>query len=141
MKKVIKRSLNIVLIILQLISILGVIILQYLSTRKMGVAQYLSYKNIKFKEQLFRPEFLNIYKIVLIVILIVSIILLFYKLARSKSRKLNKGLIIVPLLSVMGIGFILFTNSMELRGYYFFIIAIFLNIVIQTFRSIALKDR
>lgn len=139
MKKVRCNSIiSVILLSIELCLILAVIVLENLSARKMGVMRSLVYRNKVLKEGFFSTEMLNIYLLVLIfcmgTILAVSLI----KLFKNKSSLRLKKLSLLITLIIAGIIFLSSSRIREFSAYYFFLIAIFINILLEFLRLIFL---
>lgn len=139
MKKVRCNSIiSVILLSIELCLILAVIVLENLSARKMGVMRSLVYRNKVLKEGFFSTEMLNIYLLVLIfctgTILAVSLI----KLFKNKSSRRLKKLSLLITLIIAGIIFLFSSRIREFSAYYFFLIAIFINILLEFLRLIFL---
>lgn len=115
-----KKILNIIVYILNLILLVTPVVLEKLSKTKMGVHRYVIAKNIKIQGMLN----INFLKLIFIASIVIGLILLLYK-----NRKYKKiSVLMIMILGVIGTVFTF--NDFNLKSYYFFLLAICINIAL-----------
>jgi hypothetical protein len=116
---------------LQVIILIFPIVLQYLSNKKMGVKRYLVFKRSILLKEIFTPNLMFMYKLVLILGIIVGISILIYYSINKVNSALIKPSIKVTILNFIAMIFVLSKHFEELLTYHFFLIAIFVIIILQ----------
>ena|SRR5699024_4618086 len=127
---------NIIFTIVEFLVLCGAIVLEYLYTKRMGVARYLVYKEKVFSEGIFSLSLMKRYKYIIIALLIISIIFLMYNIFKKKNRRNIRVTIPSIIVDLIGLIFIIMKDSLNLKAYYFFIIAIFIIIIIESIKLI-----
>ena len=111
------------------------VVLQYYSGRRMGMMRYLVYEKGVFTEGVFSPGLMNIY-IVILVILIAYFIFFLIKNHRKSMQNSHMAAIILGLvISLSGMIFMFLPSLQDLLAYHFFLIAIFIQVILQVIRT------
>lgn len=127
----VRKMSNFIFSTLQFCIVVAVILLDYFSKKKMGVMRYVVYKNRELQITLFNPQFLLIYKIILIVFAILSIITIILTFTKDKYLNCRSTSIITILVVILGILYSFFSNSLNLKSQYFFFVSILIIVLIQ----------
>lgn len=126
-----KRFFNIVIYILNLVVLLSPMVLEKLTKTKMGLYRYVIAKNIKIQGMLN----INVLKFIFIASIIIGLVILLYK--NRKYKKLS--VLIIMILGVVGT--VLTFDNFKLKSYYFFLLAIFINLVLSYINLILSKKK
>ena len=122
---------NVILAVIQVFIFAPSILLEYLSEEKMGVMRYLVFKKRIYEETFFDSYFMNLYKLVLIIGIVICVILFIYNYVKIIDKSLTKSIIVAIVANLTGIVFIVDKHMQLLNAYYFFLISIFITIVLQ----------
>lgn len=97
--------------------------------------RYLVYEKGVFTEGVFSPGLMNIY-IVILVILIAYFIFFLIKNHRKSMQNSHMAAIILGLvISLSGMIFMFLPSLQDLLAYHFFLIAIFIQVILQVIRT------
>lgn len=125
---------NFALSILQLGSLLAAGLLHYFSDKKMGAMRHLVYKNRQFASGIFSPEFLQVYKTIVIVGMVFTCLLLCYSYFKDKQFVPKKSLVHLLLLQVVTLVTLYINGLLITKAYYYILIALFSVVLIQTLK-------
>lgn len=120
-----------ILTLIQIFIFVPSILLEYLSNEKMGVIRYLVFKKKIYEKTFFNSYFINVYKLILIVGIIICVILFAYNYSRIRDIKFTKSIIVAIAVNLTGMVFIFNKHSELLNAYHFFLISIFITIILQ----------
>lgn len=130
-----KKVFSFIITLIQVLMIIPPVVLQYYSGRRMGMMRYLVYEKGVFTEGVFSPGLMNIY-IVILVILIAYFIFFLIKNHRKSMQNSHMAAIILGLvISLSGMIFMFLPSLQDLLAYHFFLIAIFIQVILQVIRT------
>lgn len=125
-----------IMTVFQILLLIPPMLLQYLSYKKMGVMRYLVFKKKVFSEGMFNPSLVYIYKILLLLGIVISIVILLCNVRKKINNTLVRSLLGVILINSLAT-FCIFSNAFEkLLAYHFFLIVIFLIVALQYIKVI-----
>lgn len=128
---IIKKVIKVLITIVQVFILIPPLVLQYLSDKKMGVKRYLVFKRAMYPKEIFTTSLMGVYKFMLILGIIISIILLIHYSIKKVKCTFVKSLTKIIILNLLAI-FCVFSKQFEgLLTYHFFLIAIFVIIILQ----------
>lgn len=133
-KKIFFILIGLMLLIIQVGLVSAGYIIQYYSKKKMGMMRYLVYKNRDFESNLFNSNLMIIYRLLLILLLILSVVLI--------CKYFRKGVLLILLnlmlcfISLVGLVLMIKFSTSEFLGYYFVLIAIMGSAVLQLIKLI-----
>lgn len=126
-----KKISNYIISILQICIFMAVILLEYFSRNKMGVIRYVVYKNHEFQTTIFSPQFIMLFKTLLLVSTALFVILLILAYTKAKYS-VNKTISIIgALISAFGIVIFFFGEAFNLKSLPFFMLAVLIIVIIQ----------
>ena len=120
-----------ILTFIQVFIFIPSILLEHLSKEKMGVIRYLVFKKKTYEKTFFNSYFINLYKLILIVGIVVCVILFIYNCSKIRDIKFTKSIIVATAVNLTGIVFIFNKHIELLNAYHFFLISIFITIILQ----------
>lgn len=120
---------------IQVLIIIPPIVFQYYSDRRMGMMRYLVYKKSTYSEGIFSPSLMNIYKVIFIASILYFIFLLIRNYRRSDQNFHMTAVIFGLIISFAGTIFLFSASMQDLLAYHFFLIAIFIQIILQYARA------
>ena len=127
----IKTIIKILITIVQLFILIPPILLQYLSDKKMGVKRYLVFQKEMLPKEIFTDKIMFIYKFILILGIIISIVIVIHYSIMRLNSALKKSAITIIILNLLA-SFYVFSKLFDgLLAYHFFLIAIFVIIILQ----------
>lgn len=126
-----KKIIKILLTIFQILILIPSVVLQYLSDKKMGVNRYLVFKKTMFSKEIFTPDVMLMFKIMLILGMTICIVFLAYHSLRKINNNSAKALLKLTLLNLVGIFYVFSKQFETMLAYHFFLIAIFVIIILQ----------
>lgn len=119
------------MILTQMAVLFAVATLEYLSDQKMGVMRYLLFKNAYYDETIFNSDHANVYKFILVALILISFLALLGSFIKIKIPKITMNIFSVMLLKLLVYIFISLKAVIELKAYYFFMIAFLIILVIE----------
>lgn len=125
--------------LIQIAVLIAVATLEYLSDKKMGVMRYLMYKSSYYEETVFNPDLTYVYKCILVILLLFSIVALLVSFVKIKKPKVTINLFSVMSLNLIIYIFISLKGTIDLKAYYFFVIA-FLVVLLAEYLRLFLKS-
>ena len=120
--------------LVQILTLIAAFVLEDLGDKKMGVARYLVFKKTEFELTLFTPLLMNIYLAIFIAGGLICLFLLVLKVKGRGGVLRGPSLLLAAIGN--GAGIYLLHYRPDLDAYYFFIIAVGIAIVFQYTRII-----
>lgn len=131
MKKVIKLTLYILALIIQISTLCGVFIVQYLTNKKAGVMRHVYSRKYQFENSIFSQQNISMLKIASILAIILILIFLMYVI-KNKKDLFCKVQASITLIMSMAVYIVISSNYFsEKLAYHYFIMVFVLVLLIQ----------
>ncbi|RDY26349.1 hypothetical protein CHL78_013910 [Romboutsia weinsteinii] len=131
MKKVIKLTLYILALILQISTLCGVFIVQYLTNKKAGVMRHVYSRKYQFENSIFSQQNISMLKVGSILAIILILIFLMYVI-KNKKDLFCKVQASITLIMSMAVYIVISSNYFsEKLAYHYFIMGFALVLLIQ----------
>lgn len=130
-----KKVFSFIITLIQVLMIIPPVVLQYYSGRRMGMMRYLVYEKGTFTEGVFSPSLMNIYKAILVISIVYFIFLLIMNHRKSMQNSHMAAIILGLVISLSGMVFMFLPSLQDLLAYHFFLIAIFIQVILQVIRT------
>lgn len=109
----------------------AVFLLEYLSGKKMGVMRYLVFMKREFEAGWFNPAAIRIYGVILILSVVLFSSFSLHSIVKTKAREMIRSAILGAVFSCICYFLLIICGTLNLKAYYFFVIALFIMIVLQ----------
>lgn len=130
-----KKVFSFIITLIQVLMIIPPVVLQYYSGRRMGMMRYLVYEKGVFTEGVFSPGLMNIYKVILAISIVYFIFFLIKNHRKSMQNSHMAAIILGLVISLFGMIFMFLPSLQDLLAYHFFLIAIFIQVILQVIRT------
>jgi hypothetical protein len=130
-----KKVFSFIITLIQVFMIIPPVVLQYYSGRRMGMMRYLVYEKGVFTEGVFSPGLMNIYKVILVISIVYFISFLIRNHRKSMQNSHMAAIILGLVISLFGMIFMFLPSLQDLLAYHFFLIAIFIQVILQAIRT------
>lgn len=135
MKLKLKKVFSFIITFIQVLMIIPPVVLQYYSGRRMGMMRYLVYEKGVFTEGVFSPGLMNIYKVILVLAIVYFIFFLIKNHRKSMQNSHMAAITLGLVISLSGMIFMFLPSLQGLLAYHFFLIAIFIQVILQVIRT------